>query len=229
MHNKTIKKIAKMLIYSFLGKDAKSLRKSIELKEIVSFDVYDTLVLRKIGSPDGVFWYMERKLNEEGNPRFQGFAKKRIEAERSSRMKHAEREITLDDIYDEIDFDEESRRLLMELEVASEYELAYPNEWIKEVYEYALVEKKRVFLISDMYLSVGNLDKILKKCGYRFGELIVSSDRGKTKRSGLLYDEIIEEFDLDVEKWCHIGDGIKADYLMARKKGIQSSLINMVG
>ena len=68
----------------------------LEKYDVVSFDIFDTLLKRNVQNPTDVFRYIEQKNNLEG------FAEKRILAEINARKKKNGNEILLSDIYDEL-------------------------------------------------------------------------------------------------------------------------------
>ena len=61
--------------------DTAGIIKQIEEYDVVSFDIFDTLLKRNIKKPTDVFKYMEKKYNKEG------FFNERIEAEKRARAK----------------------------------------------------------------------------------------------------------------------------------------------
>ena len=76
---------------------------AIAQAEVVSFDVYDTLVVRSVWEPHA-FLRMERVLVEERGPTFHGFARSRhasevAEAEHRWQVDRG-REFTLEDVYE---------------------------------------------------------------------------------------------------------------------------------
>ena len=74
------------------------IKSEIDSHEIISFDIFDTLLLRPYVKPTDLFLHLEKLLNKEG------FAQARIEAEQKARKKHSDKEdITIDEIYDEIE------------------------------------------------------------------------------------------------------------------------------
>ena len=64
--------------------DAKILFKRIEKYENVSFDVFDTLLKRKVNNPNDVFNLMQRAVQDK----ISNFAQKRIHAESQARSKN---------------------------------------------------------------------------------------------------------------------------------------------
>ena len=62
----------------------------------VSFDIFDTLLKRKVNNPKDVFQLMQLSIGEK----IPNFKDGRIKAEEKARLINNPREITLDDIYD---------------------------------------------------------------------------------------------------------------------------------
>lgn len=182
--------------------------KQIEEYDVVSFDIFDTLLKRNVKKPTDVFRYIEKKYNKEG------FFIERIEAEKKARA-NKKTEVTLNDIYEELPYD------FSKEELEAEAELLTQNDWIIPVYKKA-VQSKVVIIISDMYLPEEFIIQMLKREkieGYK--KLYLSSTVGKTKRSGELFDFVLEEIGYD-KKIVHIGDSIKADYEVPKMKGISA-------
>ena len=188
--------------------DVAGIIKQIEKYDVVSFDIFDTLLKRNVKKPTDIFRYMEKKYQKEC------FFNERIDAEKRARAR-AKKEITLKKIYEEMNFD------FSKEELETESELLIRNDWIMPVYKKA-IQSKIVIVTSDMYLPEDFIIQILKREkleGYK--KLYLSSAVGKTKSSGELFDIIIEEFGYD-KKIIHIGDSFKADYEIPRKKGISA-------
>lgn len=186
--------------------DSASIIKQIEEYDVVSFDIFDTLLKRNVNKPTDVFRYMEKKYNKEG------FFHERIEAEKRARAK-TKAEVTLKDIYEEMPYD------FSKEELETESELLIKNDWIIPVYNKA-VKSKLVIIISDMYLPEEFIIRILKReqiDGYT--KLFLSSSIGKTKSSGELFDLVLEEIGYD-KKIVHIGDSLKSDYKIPKKRGL---------
>ena len=188
--------------------DSAGIIKQIEEYDVVSFDIFDTLLKRNVKTPTDVFKYMEKKYNKEG------YFCERIEAEKKARANN-KTEITLKDIYEEMSYD------FSKEELETESELLTQNDWIIPVYKKA-VQSKIVIITSDMYLPEAFIVQILKREkieGYK--KLYLSSAVGKTKSSGELFDLILEEIGCD-KKIIHIGDSFKSDYEIPKKRGISA-------
>lgn len=151
--------------------DVAGIIKQIEKYDVVSFDIFDTLLKRNVKKPTDIFRYMEKKYQKEG------FFNERIDAEKRARAR-AKKEITLKKIYEEMNFD------FSKEELETESELLIRNDWIMPVYKKA-IQSKIVIVTSDMYLPEDFIIQILKREkleGYK--KLYLSSAVGKTKSSG---------------------------------------------
>lgn len=188
--------------------------------DYVSFDVFDTLVKRNVAEPEDVFSIIEKMVGGS-------FRKRRIYAECKARDKIRsksnsksvvfQKEVTLSDIYSYMDY--EKRDALQKLEIEIEYMLATPNIPMLDVYNRCIEDGKRVYLISDMYLSKDVVERILKKCGINvYNELFLSSDRQKSKSDGTLYRDFLKE-GIKPSQVIHIGDTFGADYIQPKKLG----------
>ena len=193
--------------------------KRISKKEYVSFDIFDTLIKRDVKKPTDVFSIIEH------NYKIYDFYKRRIEAEKIARKGKVD--TTIDEIYDIYNelylnnIDEAEK--IKKIEKQVEYELCVQNKLLKKVYDFCIENNKKVYLISDMYLSSEILKEILEKNGYsKYEKLYVSCEYNKTKANGELYKYVIQELGVDTSKLIHIGNDIKTDYIMALKNKIST-------
>jgi predicted HAD superfamily hydrolase len=77
---------------------------------------------------------------------------------------------------------------------------------------------------TDMYMDSSTIEEILQNCGYDLADvpIYVSSEYGKTKRSGNLFRTVLEHEEVEASKILHIGDNLISDYLMPKKCGMKS-------
>lgn len=191
----------------------------IEEHEVISFDVFDTLVMRKVPKPDDLFELMEMELQKK-NIHLQNFSKLRKEAERNNKICNP----NIYEIYQYEGFkgtgDSEVIRL-MELE--KEEELLITRECIANALRYARRLGKRIYLISDMYLPHDILQKMLRTLGItEYDKLYVSCDY-RQRKSQRLYE--IFKSDVRGKSYLHIGDNEDADGICARANFIDTFLI----
>lgn len=202
------------------------LLKKINKAKIISFDVFDTLILRNVLEPADIFSVVQKEYEKNGDLLNFDFKTERIKAEINLRNKLAT-EITLDGIYDELLSQLSiSNKLLEELktlEIKTELNFCVQNPYMYEIYKYVLKNKKKIILNSDMYLPVEVIEKILNKNGYtEYEKIYLSSQTLKTKQTGESYDLIINDFKIKPSKILHIGDNQGADVLKAQEKGLNS-------
>lgn len=192
--------------------DVASIINQIEKYDIVSFDIFDTLLKRNVKKPTDVFEYIEKKNNKTG------FCEQRIAAEKRARTKKNGVEVTLSDIYAEMPYDFSSE------ELEAEGELLIANDWILPVYKHAL-KSKRVIITSDMYLPEEFICQILEREGLGgYEKLYLSSSVGKTKYSGELFELIIGELGKE-NRLIHIGDSYRSDFEVPKKHGVDAIYI----
>lgn len=225
---KTIKKLAKKLLIELWAKDMGSI--SLKNEKLISFDIFDTLIQRKTGSPETVFDVTEQKACRELGQEFSDFAKIRKAAERTLRKQYRNSEITLEEIYSEIKrrkcWPDKACSKLMDMEMQTELEVCRPVKRMKRFYYDALKKDKRVIITSDMYLSQELIEKILFRCGYAgYEKLFLSSTYKATKARGRLFHYILKEYQIPARQLLHIGDNPWGDFLIPRWKGIRAVLI----
>ena len=199
------------------------LKEKIDENKIISFDIFDTLVLRNVLKPKDIFKVVEIIIAEKF--RIKGFAKARIEAENKARIFSRKEDITLEEIYNNLDKKfEEHLDEIKKIELETEQKFIIANPFIKEAYDYAIEKGKEIYIISDMYLPKKFLVETLNKIGYKgFKELYVSGEINKTKGSGSAYDFVKKENKIkDTSKWLHVGDNNISDIMSAKNKGLNT-------
>lgn len=196
------------------------IKQLIDKNEIISFDIFDTLLFRNVYSPSDIFKLVAKKMDDE----IKNFYDLRISSESKARKHVPNFECTLDEIYDEIS--KEVGKTLSakakKIELDLEQQFIDVNPFMHEIFEYALSKEKKVYLISDMYLPSKIICKLLKKAGYKTVPLYVSCEYRKSKGTGELYDIVQRENNLDKTKWLHIGDNKISDYERPIEFGINA-------
>lgn len=209
------------------------IRKAISdpTKKIISFDVFDTLILRPFWKPSDLFLLMNREAESLlETPDACDFSTLRAEAEEEARRAAwADRreDTTLQEIYGCLEgtglFPPEVLRELMNLEITLEKRYCTARESAKELVEYALSLGKTVIAVSDMYLPTSVIAEILRKCGYPdIHRIFVSGEKGITKRSGRLFQYAAETLGVSRNEMIHIGDQAFSDVSVPRRMGISA-------
>ena len=193
-----------------------AIKKQIKEHKIISFDIFDTLLLRPYIRPTDLFWHMEKAYKKPF------FATLRQEAEKVARTSHPHLEdVTLDMIYEELD---NSFKNLKEYELNWEEMVLRANPELKQAYDYAKELGKKIVIASDMYLPTEFLAKVLRKNGFDgWDKIYVSGDIGKTKGSGNMYRQILADYkNFTPHEIIHIGDNKKSDVKKPQEIGIDS-------
>lgn len=203
-------------------KTREELKKTIEQYEVISFDVFDTLIMRKVYLPTDVFNIVERKLqNELGRD----FSFVEIRKKAASVCNNA----TIDEIYVEIakaqNWDCELAKKVKQCEIDVEKQLIVPRRDMTGLYN-TIKDSKEVYFISDMYLPGQILEEILLQCGIEIARerIIVSCDYKKAKEGGELWKYYADTV-VKGRKALHIGDNRKTDGELPGRCGIDSYLI----
>lgn len=193
----------------------------IKKHNIISLDIFDTLLIRPYVKPIDLFLHIEKLY------KIKGFYKNRIMAEKSARGKYIDNEeITLNQIYEEID---EKYKRFKEIEIELEERILTIHKENKEIYDYALSLGKKIIIVSDMYLPKEVIEKILIKNNYtNYYKLYLSSDLMLTKASGNLYKYIIDDLKVAPSSIMHIGDNFHSDFENARLYGIDAFFIEKI-
>ncbi len=205
----------------------RSLTRRLRQAEVVSFDVFDTAILRALVQPADLFVLMEGEARRVSNAALSDFAAARPHAEALARQRawqiRRSREVTLDEIYavlrDVTGVDPDIAQRLLALEIEAEYAICRQNPFIHAIYQRCIETGKQIAFVSDMYLPEAVIAQILRRSGYdAYRALLVSSASGNTKADGTLHDEARSL--LATRHWLHIGDNYHADIVMARKRGM---------
>lgn len=196
--------------------------------KIISFDIFDTLIKRDVFAPSQIFELIEKneKIDQKS---LEGFKKNRILAESTCRNRTSHEEITLIEIYEELQkyYSKEVCEYLLQYELQYEVELCHSNPVVKPIFDWCLSNGKTVVLTTDMYLPHEVIKKILKNCGCsKYEKLYLSCEIGKTKLSGNLFQHLLKDLSISNKEIIHVGDNIKSDYFVPLKLGIKAYHIN---
>ncbi len=165
--------------------------------KLASFDIFDTALLRKCGTPDGVAYLMSRRLFNHDPAAGQDFLRQRL-------------------------LRGEPLPEMMEEEKAMEAEVLVANPRVKKLIRERREAGFRICFISDMHLPSAFLADVLRREGMLLeGERVyVSCECGCRKDTGGLYEYVRRE--LRPEAWEHYGDHLPSDVRQARRHGIEA-------
>ncbi len=214
----------------------------LEEVDTVSFDVFDTLLVRRIHDPDlvkePVAQYIAdlaaakgRKLDWETVQDCRDRHEKALRKNTSETFvdHEARYELFMRSMLEEI-FQSDIENIYDQVrnyELKIENAMLVPREefthWLKALHG----RGKRIFAISDMYLSAAEIEVLLEHAGLLkyIHEVISSADSFLCKASGKAYEMLTEKFELSPERWIHIGDHPISDGIRAVEAGLKHALI----
>lgn len=200
--------------------------------QLVSFDIFDTLIFRHAGTPDDFLFHLASEATKRElwlHDDNQGFVKLRRKAEESARRARfatsGHREVTLAEIYSHWPA-VEGRKLCAleaELEVAGWGINPVAFHWLNEVFS----EGKRIALVSDMYLDSTLILSFIKQQfpSLKLDVVLVSGEMGCSKQDGGLFTELKNSCQVTAANILHIGDNTITDGQMANAAGIHSLVV----
>lgn len=216
-----------------------------QLQTLYSFDVFDTVISRKVLDPIGIFYKVQEMMKADGSfppslvckyPEIHKNTEMIIREyyRKSKDIRHSDNlEISLDEILERIggvygltDVQKDNLRN-WEIDIEIENTIPLPKQ-IELIRKY-LAEGDKVILISDMYLPKNVITRMLEKADPLLAELplFLSNEYGVLKVHKSLYYEVYKTFEpfYDFKKWIHYGDNVDADQNAARRCGINTRLI----
>ena len=218
-----------------------------QLQTLYSFDVFDTVISRKVLDPIGIFYKIQELMRKDGSfpsalvhkyPEIHKNTELIIREyyKKSTDIRHSNNlEISLDEILERIGWvyglSDEQVDKLRHWEIETEIENAIPLPKQIELIKKYLAQGDKVILVSDMYLPKDVITKMLEKADPILTELplFLSNEYGVLKAHKSLYYEVYKSFEpfYDFKKWIHHGDNISVDQNAARNCGINTRLIEV--
>lgn len=197
------------------------IKKEILKYDIISFDIFDTLIKRNCSKPTDIFKIVENRYNNNNNKKID-FYNKRRNAESKALINTNKNSVTLDEIYENISLKKEELEELKLLEIQTEIDYCVKNDSMYDLYKYCKSNDKKIICTSDMYLSKNVIEKILKNNSYNIDKIFVSCEFDSCKKNGKLFNLVLKEMNINNNKIIHIGDNLKADFIGAHLNRIRS-------
>lgn len=200
-------------------KNLKRFHNLVQKSEIISFDMFDTLVCRNVVHPIDIFKIEEKWINDnykiESN-----FAQKRHDAE-IKLYKERGPKVLLEDIYNKLreEYSNQMCEEFMNKELDLERKFLRIKYDGKKLFDECKKSGKRIIVTSDMYLPSWFLSDILNNFGYFFDEIFVSGEVGHSK-NGDMFKFLKRKFNNN--KILHIGDNVIVDFRSPKKHGLMS-------
>jgi len=194
--------------------------------DVVSFDVFDTLLVRRVHDPDmlkvpvarfiaakaaqrGLAWPPDKVMRFRNKVE----AMHRRRAGRSFPDREACYPQFMADVLTRIFGDAGLLGEVTDFELGVENAMLVARSGLTGFLRRLRAAGKRILGISDMYLPAGHLQRLINHAGLALllDEVISSADTTVAKASGAAWPMIRERFGLDPDRWLHIGDNPHAD------------------
>jgi predicted HAD superfamily hydrolase len=202
--------------------------------KVVSFDVFDTLLLRLLPS-NRVTQIAAKELSQLINknttftlsPSTIINSRKKFKQLKDYKYFYCESEWTLSEWLKELaqNYSLEPPilyKLAREAEIMAEFSCLHLAPDAIESISIARSRKLQVIAVSDIWLDQDWLKSLLKKFGLNFDAIFTSGSLGASKRRGSIFRPIEATLSLKSKNFIHLGDNLKADFIRPRMAGWQS-------
>lgn len=197
--------------------------KFVDDSEIISIDLFDTLIMRRTLLSTDVIDIAYARLKEKGIY-IEDFFDRRLESEKYLSKNTAP---TLIEIYsymiEKYSISGITAEMLADNEWKVDYELVIPRKELCDIVSDYFDKGRKVYIVSDTYYSRMQLEKMLEKCNIQFYTDILASCEYKTGKTQSLFNVLNNK--INGEKCIHIGDDEVADIKSSEKAGIKSCRI----
>ena len=185
--------------------------------DIISFDVFDTLVRRSHHVPDYAKLKLGKHLVEKGDVKdAHEFIKLRNSAEFAVRkQKNFQGDVSLHETYsqlaNELNWSPQKALDIAEMEFAYDLDMIESKDEIVDILNTLIGQKKTIYIISDTYYSEHQIVLMLRKAGVTNGyKLFVSSEMGLRKDNGTMWSYMKNHLS-GKGSFVHVGDNAVAD------------------
>ncbi len=197
---------------------------------VISFDVFDTLIVRKVAAPRDVFLHLAT-LSPFSDWRLEtgALAQHRQAAEMDARRAAAQSrgsgEVSLQEIHavlaGMLSRPSSDVPAMVRAEQLLERALCVAHPYLRTLFARAVNEGKTVWCVSDTYHDAAFLAELLESCGYALTDVLVASsaDQRKSKGDGTLLPQLAHEAGVPPVQVLHIGDHPRADFTLPAQHG----------
>jgi FMN phosphatase YigB (HAD superfamily) len=199
-----------------------SLRQQIAEADLVSVDVFDTLILRPTLAPTSLQYFAARTVTDRPDEA-EEFVRRRIAAEHQARVNRPDLgDVGLDEIFEALP---PEMAPLCAAEVAIEPRVAVPRQWLIDELVAAKAAGSRLVAVTDTTLPAAVVRGLLAQVGTDtlFDEWYVSNDRRARKDQGGMWPLVSAAEGVPPERWLHIGDNERSDAQQALNRNIRWS------
>ena len=186
--------------------------------EVISVDLFDTLIMRRVLFSADVIELTQQRLYER-NIQIEDFCNRRMASEKKLSKTCAP---TLTEIYRDMLSNETDIAVnpndLAELEWSIDLALCVPRKKLCEILGKLKESGKEIYIVSDTYYTKSQLELLLADCGISFYTDIFASCEYGTGKTQELFLQLKDR--IDGRSCVHIGDDMTADVESAKRHGL---------
>ena len=219
-------------------------RKLARSADTVSFDLFDTLLIRRIHDPDLVKLPVARFIAEKAQEYGLNFSAEHVQNVRDNTEQQQRQEtakkfkdheacypIFMRQTLEVLFTTHMSDALLAEVtayEMQVENSMLVPRrelvDWLIELH----AQGKTVLIVSDVYLTADFLRGLVRYAGFEMyvQDIVSSADSFLAKASGEAFPLLKEKYQLRTENWIHVGDNPISDGVRPTEFGILSLVLD---
>lgn len=203
--------------------------------ELISFDIFDTVLHRAVVSPRSLFLEVGRQaistglLDDTMSP--SDFAQLRVDLEHNARRFSTGKssEVTLSKIWEQAP---ETLPVaeLMALELEIEYAYSFVNPYTLKLITELQGKNAKICFTSDTYFPREFIERLLAKAELDISKIyfFISCEEDANKSTGSLFHKLLETTGKVPQRILHIGDDLTADYMQAKKMGLKTCYLDNI-
>ena len=190
--------------------------------DAISFDIFDTLVMRKVYFNHDVFRIVGKKYAEI----LPDFFDYRVRAERElSRTRYPYMEEIYEHLAKASGISLSVAMEMMQYEMSVEKSVIVPRKDMVDIFNYCKEIGKKVYIVSDMYMHQADLEKIINDIGIVGYDRIFVSCEYDTSKPQRLFECYKKE--VTAGSYLHIGDSYACDIAPSALVDIDSFRLKM--
>lgn len=193
--------------------------------KVISFDIFNTVLFRYVNKPEDVFEEAGKLLNLPLGITAEDYKYIRMQTQKTiqdkKKLTDGTFEVNLEEIANVLPAWINGREAI-NAEVQAEKALDFGNPEIVNFITWLEEKGYRIIYVSDMYLSAEQIETILATAKVPKHTIFVSNEFDFDKKSGQLFQKVLDLENLNAFQMLHIGDNFEADILGAEKCGIKA-------
>ena len=193
-----IRRLLRPVVGGLIKRLGKNLR-ALEKPPAISFDLYETLVIRPFYRSTDVQYLVGKHISEIYNIDVDKFYKDRLKAERLASAEYPAGS-SLREVYEnmkKLGYDDATLKTALDYEIFLETNFIYEIGLTASILE-RLSNFAPAILVTDTLLPAEEIDKILRKTNLieYFKAVYVSSEMGANKYGGKLFDSLVKDYNI---------------------------------